>query len=635
MKPSRIASTVVLGMLCLFFIRGATAAPATQPSAAQRQFTAMVGRIAEIIEPPTNAKPQTISMRLVLTDATGLPKELAGREMEIAYQAPDRLRVAIEINGSRYIAGRNGNEMWAYDAGRHFALQGVNGVAAFSAMPAELDETKLPPFALPISRTQLALLALAITAEPAGTEAIDGNQCDVLKLTLAPTAMQMLGAKAAPVSAWIRHEDGLPVRFAYADGKVNARVEVRDLKVSAPWPAEKWAISVRDGDRVQRVALSHLTRFLQVLIGQIDNRIPTLGPAKGERRVVATAGKGRLETQDGTRVLFLEGTPREIGYQHGTLMGRQVRAVAERMLWGVGVGTSLPKGTWFFGEIESAQKRVEPFVSKDVLEEMDALSDAARIPRAEGRLANFFPELFHCSGFAVFGDATVGGQLYHGRVLDYLRGMGLEQNAAVIVYRPQGKNAWVNIGYAGFCGSVTAMNEKHISMGEMGGKGQGNWDGIPMAQLVRKVMEESSTLDEAIAIMKNARRTCEYYYVISDGNTRRAVGVCATPEKLELVWPGESHPRLPHPVKDSVLLSAGDRYETLVARVKETYGKLDADGARHLMDRPVCMTSNIQSAMFAPETLDFWVANADSKNVASHTRYTHYNLRKMLDEGSR
>ena len=51
------------------------------------------------------------------------------------------------------------------------------------------------------------------------------------------------------------------------------------------------------------------------------------------------------------------------------------------------------------------------------------------------------------------------------------------------------------------------------------------------------------------------------------------------------------------------------------------------------MEPPVCMTSNIHSVLFAPETLDFWVANADSENVASKTRYTHYNLRELLDGG--
>jgi len=262
--------------------------------------------------------------------------------------------------------------------------------------------------------------------------------------------------------------------------------------------------------------------------------------------------------------------------------------------------------------------------------EMDAMASAAGVLREEARLANYFPELFHCSGFAVFGDATVGGRMYHGRILDYMKGIGLEQNATVIVYQPEQGHAWVNISYAGFIGSVTAMNAKHISVGEMGGRGEGQWDGKPMAQLIREVMEKAGTLDEAVAIMRRGPRTCEYYYVIADGKTKRAVGIAATPTKFEVVLPNQAHPQLPHPIKDAVLLSAGERYEELARRVKGGFGKLDADSARGLMTSPVCMNSNIHSVLFAPDTLDFWVANADSKNVASHTRYTHYNLAVLL-----
>jgi hypothetical protein len=199
-----------------------------------------------------------------------------------------------------------------------------------------------------------------------------------------------------------------------------------------------------------------------------------------------------------------------------------------------------------------------------------------------------------------------------------------------MVYQPDVGNAWVNCGYAGFIGSVTAMNARGISIGEMGGRGEGDWDGKPMAQLVREVMENASTLDEAIEIMRKGPRTCAYYYVISDGKSKQAVGIAATPTKFELVHLGEAHPLLPDAVKDCVLLSAGDRYKTLVKRVKEGYGHFDDASARALMTRPVAMTSCIQAVLFAPDTLDFWVANADSQNVASHTRFTHYNLHELL-----
>ena len=118
--------------------------------------------------------------------------------------------------------------------------------------------------------------------------------------------------------------------------------------------------------------------------------------------------------------------------------------------------------------------------------------------------------------------------------------------------------------------------------------------------------------------------------MLSDAKTHRACGLKTTPDVFEVVWPGEKHPQLSDPVKDTVLLSAGDRYKELVRRVNAGYGKFTADTARELMTRPVCMGSNIHSVLFAPDSLDLWVANADSENVASATRYTRYNLAEML-----
>ena len=79
-----------------------------------------------------------------------------------------------------------------------------------------------------------------------------------------------------------------------------------------------------------------------------------------------------------------------------------------------------------------------------------------------------------------------------------------------------------------------------------------------------------------------------------------------------------------------MLLSAGDRYTELTRRAKEGHGKFDAESARALMTRPVCMGSNIHSVLFAPDTLDVWVANADNENVASHTHYRKFNLGELL-----
>src|SRR5690606_3543578 len=114
----------------------------------------------------------------------------------------------------------------------------------------------------------------------------------------------------------------------------------------------------------------------------------------------------------------------------------------------------------------------------------------------------------------------------------------------------------------------------HISIGEMGGGGLGHWDGTPMAVLMREVLQQADDLEKALAVFRDAKRTCQYYYVIADGNTNRAAGVAASWNAMETIAPGDAHPQLPKPVKDCVLLSAGSRYEELVRRAQGSHGKL-------------------------------------------------------------
>jgi hypothetical protein len=593
---------------------------------------ATVARLAALIEPAAGASPRTLTATLRIVEAEGVGKGLAGHQAQLAFQAPDRLTLTTAIEGRDLQLGRDGQQLWLFAPAKKFGVVGSPDVPRFRTRPDSVDRSTLPPFKPPLSPEQRLLLPLMLQLESLPVETVGDAACWVLRGRPQPQAIEALKLPQGQFTLWVRQADSLPVRLRLEDPRGRRlTVEWPDLRLMNPWPAHAWRLQSAGAFKIETVARAHLERFLPAALSLLQLRIPTLGPATGERRVLAVEGAGRLEEHDGTKVLFLAGSPEAMGQQHGVLMRREVRALVDKILYGVGVGSSFEKGRWFFGEIEEAQSRIAPFVDERYLREMDALAVAAGLDREEVRLANFFPELFHCSGFAVFGRATVEGRLYHGRVLDYLRGVGLEPNAVVIVHQPDAGYAWANVSYGGFVGSVTAMNERRISIGEMGGRGEGNWDGKPMAQLVREVMEKAATLDEAVAIMRRGPRTCEYYYVIADGNSRQAVGIAATPDTFEVVRPGEAHPRLPRAIPDAVLLSAGDRYETLAGRVQEQHGQLGVDEARRLMDRPVAMNSNIHSVLFAPETLDFWVANADSQNVASHCRYTHYNLAQLLN----
>ncbi len=175
------------------------------------------------------------------------------------------------------------------------------------------------------------------------------------------------------------------------------------------------------------------------------------------------------------------------------------------------------------------------------------------------------------------------------------------------------------------------MNAAHVSIGEMGGRGLGHWDGVPMAILVREVLQRAKTLDDAVAVFRDQPRTCQYFYVIADGNTNRAVGMEASWDKFFTIKPGEAHALLPDAVPDAVLLSAGGRYKELVRRVKSDWGKLDATSARKLMDCPVAMKSNLHDVLFAPASTKFWVANASpNRRPAATQPYHAFQLTELL-----
>jgi len=397
-------------------------------------------------------------------------------------------------------------------------------------------------------------------------------------------------------------------------------------------------------------------------------------PAHGE--VVAREGKGFLERRDdGRLVLHLQGTPYEMGYQHGVLLREQVVANMRRIVHNDGELADAPEYLLYQLASPAMHARLRPHIPARFVEELRGLAAGAGVDYELVEAGNLFPAAFHCSGIALRGEATVDGELYHVRVLDYLTRIGLQEAAVVIVHRPDGLRRWLNVGFAGFIGSVTGMNSAQVAVGEMGGQGLGYWDGVPMAFLIRDALERAGTLAEALEIFRSSPRTCEYYYVISDGKTRDAVGIWATPDHLETIRPGETYamfeglrPRggagggkafahlgevvvtdqrvllrgeggvagfVAMQPRDSLILSGHDRYQHFAERLTARFGQVDAPALMEMVKRPVSMGSNLHVAIFRPERLEAWVALAAPDGApACDQPYARFRLTDEAEPGS-
>lgn len=343
------------------------------------------------------------------------------------------------------------------------------------------------------------------------------------------------------------------------------------------------------------------------------------------------SGKGlRIDKEGEYPVVIFAGTPEEMGRQHGELCKPEIDKTYQCLRLVAG-GYLFGKNDWIYERVEEIQRRTLDLVPQRFLDELDAMSEAAKITKAQGRQIGFFPELFHCSGIAARGKATANGEVVHARVLDYMRDMGVQNSAMIQVFLPEGFNAWISVGFGGFNGTVTAMNEKGLAMGEMGGRGEGNWDGLPMSYLIRRIMEECSTVEEAREIIRNTPLTCVYYYVISDKSGDMAVVEAKAGEEPTILKAGEKHELLLKSYEDVAWVTAPSRQKGLCERLDQYYGRIDVETMKEIIKRPVAMASNLHDAIFRPQSLDLDFAYSTDTVLACNNTYHHLNLLDLLE----
>lgn len=397
--------------------------------------------------------------------------------------------------------------------------------------------------------------------------------------------------------------------------------------------------------------------------------------------ILCSHDKGYLEKKQEQFILHLKGTPYERGYQHGALLKEQILRNITTY-----IDTAKARSP-IKGRVEEFTESIPllmSFVPDHFKQELKGLSDGSGVPMEKIIALNLFPEMFHCSGITIFGQASRNKELYHVRILDYSIGKNLQSTAVLQVVEPDNGIPYLNVGYAGFIGTVTGMNKQKIAIGEIGGLGYGSWNGMPMAFLLREILEKASSIAEAKTILKDSPRTCEYYYVFSDGKTKESVGVYATSSQLRYIEPSESYALiapsgLPENYalngdndkcilnqcsventryqtllfeddnrlamlfrlqpRDCLLLTGfphPERYPVLVDRILENYGSIDEKALIEIIKRPVSKESNLHNVIFQPSALKVWIAHAGPQDEpACDQEYLEWDFSELLESVNR
>lgn len=379
-----------------------------------------------------------------------------------------------------------------------------------------------------------------------------------------------------------------------------------------------------------------------------------------------TAPARQLERIGTMPILHLSGTPYEMGYQHGTLLRSQAQASVTNMMGFVDreAGFRFVGGWLARWKLERAWRKMEPHVPADYLEELRGLADGAGIPLAVLERIHALPEMTanSCASFAALGPATKDGRLIQIRNLDWAIQSGVQRHAAIFVYHPRGKQSFINIGWVGFIGVLSGVNERGISVSEIGAETVNrSLEGVPMPFLLRRVLEESENLDQAVAVIQTARRTGGYNYVFADAIRKQAVALETTRNHCAVFWMGREPQDNPFCISVSHAIFRSDwamdpvvRNLQRACRGDPTQPGLESPGGTSSYDvryrgqgelllrfqglldpeisivvaRAIAPPSNIQSVVYAYPQV--WVANAVEDQPAAAGTYLQLDVKDLL-----
>jgi isopenicillin-N N-acyltransferase-like protein len=367
----------------------------------------------------------------------------------------------------------------------------------------------------------------------------------------------------------------------------------------------------------------------------------------------------RVQLLDGLRILTVEGSGYEMGRQHGEALRAQIR---EGVLPIFGNFTEFePRLRQLSGEQRRAvaaqleQGVFDPlreFVPQTYLDELRGIADGAGLPADVVLRGNFMSELLQvtvkhflpsegieasagCTGFAVAGPATRGGELFHGKNTDY-RGYGVWDRFPVLaVSRPADGFAYVRGTSAGLIKCNTCMNEHGVTLG-------GHFlfstdsvvDGLAFTVLENEIMRRATNVREAISIVEDGPRTGAFAFIVSDGKTGEAVALECTHAEVSRRWISDGAVFMSNVCTESeaqkqcdILLQAGvarnplSRWRRISNLITKHHGSIDLDlalsflgdhydeasGRERAVAHTIACLGSVTSVLLRPERRELWI----------------------------
>ncbi|MBN1322879.1 MAG: hypothetical protein JW986_02605 [Methanotrichaceae archaeon] len=290
--------------------------------------------------------------------------------------------------------------------------------------------------------------------------------------------------------------------------------------------------------------------------------------------------KVRFEEKDGVKILYVAGSPYEMGYQHGRMLADRIDLMVNRTLLATAAYVAAQTGS----NIERAsemlwigQRKAEPFLPGESREEIVGIADGVMDAGGDATLDQILlwntnydqwciychPRYWRCDGgrsgdrkrsdgggsamptqgspmpsggcssFSAWDEWAGGdGKLIFGKNEDNFNMPGQLENRIMVVAEPDDGLGHAFMTYPGMIGLDGGVNEDGFEMmTQLSSMQHESMEGCGIAVFTRLLLTHASSVDDAVRIFRDHPRSAGIAYHVADAKAR-AAAVVETSSKM-------------------------------------------------------------------------------------------------------
>ena len=268
-------------------------------------------------------------------------------------------------------------------------------------------------------------------------------------------------------------------------------------------------------------------------------------------------GRNWFGQREGLPVLYLTGTPFEMGYANGVLTQKLIHRQEDSV---VALVNHVAPYRWIQFTLEFfvtyKNRHMTEHITPDL--QMEILGIARGCPDGHPELGPYYNRILNyhgaqdisymlmnsplirrgCTAFGAWGAATAENHLLCGRNFDWEADPVFDEDRILIICEPKNGIPFISLAWAGMAGCVSGMNREGVSITVNGAPSHLPADSAtPTCLVAREVLEHAHNLAEATEIIRKRQVFVSAMFLVGSRADGKFIVVEKTPEKTAVREP--------------------------------------------------------------------------------------------------